>query len=1680
MTTTRALVLSDTLLLSWAGVGLYAIDLSVSRATPLSVAPSGQTLVYYEVAAAAQGSWWLPVAPQPVVPSAWYGDAFGGVEALEASGTGIPTASGSAPILRPARALIWIPAATLASATPPPTSVTGRVVGTFPNFAPASPPTTDSTRWLFLPDTQWSAWNGAGVYWNNGPGTAPSPLAYTPSGQALQFYEVARVAGHGSWWLPVSAAATAPTAWSSSNFGGVVPVQAQGSGIWTSEAGQARVRPATALWWLPREVLASSPVFVPGFVLGTLVGAFPNVSPSGASPGPEDDPPPTPVPGADDDLEDGPAARQAHFMGLRTHRTGALTEPTSDGRARAAGAARSRALRQHRTRLRAQPDGDAPMAMVGVPGTSSAAGSRRARLAQPARPGQVNWIPIGPSVVTFGQTLTHASVSGRVTGVAVSADGWRVYVGSANGGVWRSDDAGRTFYPLMNAFDLHPTANHADSLSVGALAIAPQRPDRVYVGSGEGSISDAYFGVGPVVSDDGGLNWRVERSTAQADWFFGLAVDPSDAERVLAGTSHGLLRRQPRNEGVAGLPAAKPQSYFVRYSLQAGSYSVNYWNEEGTAAFTVQVAGAATWPPRVTLVPLNNGGVPWLFRYQREASDLPPARGGRWESLRVEPDGTLTSHAAGTWSPNTTLMPFELGGQQHLLRYLAPSGFAALSVMETGGGFTQVWAGRQWEVGLTQLVPFVLGGIPHFLVYPLPVPAAAGSAMLRAWTGTGDVYDVWPAPVVLGAQALLSTFELAGVPFLQVYDFFSGDLRVARIEPGGRLTFIDEAHQTWPAGQALTTFTLGTQPRTLAYNGLTGVATVYTYDPNAVPVQLWSTRWAPGLRVTPFQMGYEWAARPVVAHSTARDAAIQRRATAVVVARRGITTAYYAAFWGGGVYRSTDGGATWARVGTNNPGTQGTAGGDNPFAGIGRVSLAVQPGEPSVIYAQIQNGQVFRYEATGSTPLARTWERIKGEPANYTGTQGDYDLVIAIAPDNVNRIYLGGSFVKVPLDAPREVSGSIWRADVTLNSVLSSTMAPVYIGAAAHADIHALVFTPGNPNALWAGTDGGLFFSSEPARPPDPTQPTALEDVFQARNTGLASMTVNAIGQHPVQDALVFDATQDNGAERYTGDAAWKLSFIKGDSGRVLVNQDPANNGQLVLGTYTRATLLRSIDGGNTRNAKVKLPLGVGDGSAFYAPLVAAPPSANMFQRVAFGARRPWISNNFGADGSWAALGNPLGNTNDFNATALAFSADGHTLYIGLTNGRIYSYTEAGIPLTWGAGVRIDQGLAGGAALPAWANVPITSLAIDPANAAGLYATLGGDLTAQMHGWQRVWHFDGNAWTACSGPAKDDPASLLNVQANSIVARPILGPATQLFVGADVGLWRSDDGGQHWQPFGSGLPEASVVFVELLPARNLVTTTPPTPIAAPALLRAATHGRGVYEYVLDPAARHARGVQLYLRCSILDRGLYPVQDGAADPTRPAHVVTHRDGSAFKVIQPRDGGDTDTFRSPPDITFEQFSKLIDANRSLRTNRRLRVYVQVDNRGVLPADKVRLSLLLSRRITPNVPAGVVNDLNTLAAPPGLPANYEQRVQANEFVVSADWNTKAILALDDVRVGLPEVVSIDLPPDTLRQEGVYCLLAIVHNPEDPFPSNERNVDLLTIDDSRVALAYLFATDP
>jgi len=125
---------------------------------------------------------------------------------------------------------------------------------------------------------------------------------------------------------------------------------------------------------------------------------------------------------------------------------------------------------------------------------------------------ELRWRPIGP--FRGGRTKAATGVRGR-PGL--------FYIGAVNGGVWKSNDYGRTWHPI---FDDQPTG------SIGAIAVAPSNPDVIYVGSGEGmQRPDLSTGDGLYKTTDAGRSWR-HLGLRDGQQIAQIEVDPKDPQRL--------------------------------------------------------------------------------------------------------------------------------------------------------------------------------------------------------------------------------------------------------------------------------------------------------------------------------------------------------------------------------------------------------------------------------------------------------------------------------------------------------------------------------------------------------------------------------------------------------------------------------------------------------------------------------------------------------------------------------------------------------------------------------------------------------------------------------------------------------------------------------------------------------------------------------------------------------------------------------------------------------------------------------------------------------------------------------------------------------------------------------------------------------------------------------------------
>jgi hypothetical protein len=733
----------------------------------------------------------------------------------------------------------------------------------------------------------------------------------------------------------------------------------------------------------------------------------------------------------------------------------------------------------------------------------------RAGLAAPAAPfvpGARNWLPLGPSVVILGQTVGNEPVGGRVSGLAVAPGGQLVYAASANGGIFRSSDGGTTWKSMMDGFDLDPTEFASTSISCGAVAIDPNDPNRVYVGTGEGDTDHlfrqrivgalpAYRGIGPIRSDNGGIDWTTEAIATGSpplagQSFFALAVDPTNRENVIGATTQGLYQRL------------------------------------------------------------------------------------------IGPDG---------------------------------------------------------------------------------------------------------------------------VP-------------------------------TW------------TQRRSNEHSG-------------------------------------------------------------VVATSSGGATRFFAAQWGAGVFHSDDG-VTWNASGTGFPATD-----------VGRIALAVQQQNSSLVYAFVVNTKGALLGVYRLDDVAGAWSQINNAPdvlpvGETGGSQGDYDLAIAVDPANASLLYLGGSYSNPP--SPNVPNwpwpGSIWRCPIVRDGADYRVDNPASIGTHAHADVHVLVHTPGDPTELWCGCDGGVFLNRDPGGTGE----------FAGQNNGLACLCSNFMAQHPTDPSILFTGLQDNGTARTSGGSVW-THVNGGDGGYCVINWANPN---LVL-TYANGSVYRSSTGGTSESSWSKN--WEFNWATMTQPIVTPPynpasPSDADIVAVAAGLQVS-ISEDF-ADSWSAALSVVIPPISPADAIfALAFASPTR-LFIGTTGGRVLRADRSGNGWTV---TRIDDVSAGPLGLVGI----VTDVAIDwsDANQSSIYLSFGGAL-GDGNDRRRIWRFDGSKWESRSGPANGN--NLLSVEHNTVIVDRTA--PNNIYTGADIGVWHSADSGLNWEPFENGLPDAPVFDLQIHPTQRL--------------LRAATHGRGVYEISL--------------------------------------------------------------------------------------------------------------------------------------------------------------------------------------------------------------------------------------
>jgi uncharacterized protein (TIGR03437 family) len=124
------------------------------------------------------------------------------------------------------------------------------------------------------------------------------------------------------------------------------------------------------------------------------------------------------------------------------------------------------------------------------------------------------------------------ATSGRVTALAVDPrHSDTIFLGAANGGIWKSIDGGFFWLPLTD---------NQPSMAIGSIAIAPSNPDTIYVGTGEANACELCSeGFGILKTSDSGVSWQLLPGpfvdhTGRGARIGSIAVDPANSSVILA------------------------------------------------------------------------------------------------------------------------------------------------------------------------------------------------------------------------------------------------------------------------------------------------------------------------------------------------------------------------------------------------------------------------------------------------------------------------------------------------------------------------------------------------------------------------------------------------------------------------------------------------------------------------------------------------------------------------------------------------------------------------------------------------------------------------------------------------------------------------------------------------------------------------------------------------------------------------------------------------------------------------------------------------------------------------------------------------------------------------------------------------------------------------------------------
>jgi len=469
----------------------------------------------------------------------------------------------------------------------------------------------------------------------------------------------------------------------------------------------------------------------------------------------------------------------------------------------------------------------------------------------------------------------------------------------------------------------------------------------------------------------------------------------------------------------------------------------------------------------------------------------------------------------------------------------------------------------------------------------------------------------------------------------------------------------------------------------------------------------------------------------------------------------------------------------------------------------GTANLDFDPTNSSILFAEIQ---VALGGSNGFTPAGlyksndagNTWEKINDQDiAIY---QGWYSHDLAINPNNTDEMmYVGVEAWKSTNGGNSFLEKSVW---------WGWEFGPVAVDVPegdddyVHADIHAVYYHPLVDDMVLMATDGGMFVSLDAG------------ETYETRTGGMQTTQFYAnIGNSNTNPDFLIGGTQDNATWVYNGTPTWSRR-IGGDG--MCAGVHPTND-QIVFGSYQYLNIRKSTDGGiSFVNAKPDfMP---DDFAAFVGPFEISDSEPNTMY-----AGATYLYKSTDAANNWTnTSSSPIDDGNVIITLAIS-PLDADLVYVSTTPDPL---SPTGID-----GAKLLKSTDGGATFSSLNGLPnrvCKDIVFDPINDDILYAVFSGFETD--HVFKTL--DGGDNWFSIQNGLPDIPT-------NTILVDPLV--TEDVYVGNDLGVYYSENGGDSWIPFCEALPDATMIMhLDVSPADRK--------------LRIATHGRGIYQrdLVTDP------------------------------------------------------------------------------------------------------------------------------------------------------------------------------------------------------------------------------------